>query len=174
MVSVLARIRVPMGFCLAGLYLFMAKPTWSTLSFGLTLAFFGVIFRAWATGHIRKNSQLAIVGPYTLTRHPLYLGSFIIGLGFCLAGANLLVLIFFIICFFSLYIPVMRIEGKHLRKLFNHEYKKYEKSVPFFIPNKWPSKGINSVFQPNRYWNNKEYKVFLGFIIAFGLLILKL
>ena len=95
MVSILSRMRIPMGFCLAGLYFYMAEPAWPTLPFGLALAFFGVLFRAWATGNIHKDNHLAIVGPYTLSRHPLYLGTFVIGLGFCLAGSNLLILIFF-------------------------------------------------------------------------------
>ena len=174
MVSILARIRIPMGFCLAGLYFYMAKPTWPTLPFGLALAFFGILFRAWATGNIHKDNQLAIGGPYTLSRHPLYLGTFVIGLGFCLAGSNLLILLFFVTFFFCLYIPVMKAEEKHLKKLFNQEYENYKKSVPFFIPSKWPSNKIISTFQLGRYLKNKEYKVLLGFIISFGLLILKM
>ena len=44
--------------------------------------FVGLLLRAWASGHIRKNDALAISGPYAYTRNPLYLGSFILGLGF--------------------------------------------------------------------------------------------
>ena len=112
MVSILARIRIPMGFCLAGLYFYMAKPTWPTLPFGLALAFFGILFRAWATGNIHKDNQLAIGGPYTLSRHPLYLGTFVIGLGFSLAGSNILILIFFVTFFSCLYIPTWKILEK--------------------------------------------------------------
>lgn len=174
MVSILSRIRIPMGFCLAGLYFSMAKPTWPTLAFGLAIALLGVLFRAWATGNIYKDNQLASVGPYALSRNPLYLGTFVIGLGFCLAGSKFLILLFFVIFFFCLYIPVMRAEEKHLKKLFDQEYENYKKSVPFFIPSKWPSNKIIGTFQLERYFKNKEYKVLLGFIISFGLLIFKI
>ena len=68
----------------------------------------------------------------------------------------------------------MKAEEKHLKKLFNQEYENYKKNVPFFIPSKWPSHKIISTFQLRRYLKNKEYKVLLGFIISFGLLIFKL
>jgi hypothetical protein len=44
------------------------------------------LIRAWASGHIRKNQTLAVSGPYAYTRNPLYLGSLILGVGFCIAS----------------------------------------------------------------------------------------
>ena len=99
MVSFLSRIRVPVGFLLAGLFFYLAEPTWPSWLLGIGLAFLGMLLRAWATGHVRKNDQLAVAGPYAFTRHPLYLGSFVIGVGFSLAGGSLLMLVVFLICF---------------------------------------------------------------------------
>jgi protein-S-isoprenylcysteine O-methyltransferase Ste14 len=81
------RVRVPAGFLLAALYFYYSQPSWKSLAVGGSIAFLGLIIRAWATGHLRKNDRLAVSGPYALTRNPLYFGSFLIGIGFSLAGA---------------------------------------------------------------------------------------
>jgi len=174
MVNILARIRVPFGFILAGLYFFMAHPTSLGLLLGGGLAFLGMIFRAWATGHIRKNEQLAVTGPYTFTRNPLYLGSFIIGLGFCLAGGHLLILIIFLACFVLLYKPVMRAEEEHLLSLFAKEYSDYRRKVPFFFPTRWPKHEKKAIFRRELYWNNREYQVALGFACSLVVLFWKM
>ena len=108
MLPILTRLRVPAGFLLAGLYIWLARPTWPLWLAGIALAFLGLLFRGWAAGHVRKNDQLAVSGPYAFTRHPLYLGSFVIGLGFSLPGSSLTILVLFLACFFLLYGPAMR------------------------------------------------------------------
>ncbi len=173
MVSVLTRIRVPVGFLLAGLYFYLAQPIWPTWLLGSGLAFLGMLFRAWAAGHVRKNDQLAVAGPYALTRHPLYLGSFVIGLGFSLAGWSLPILILFLACFLLLYGPAMRSEEEHLRRLFARQYPDYQRRVPFFFPTRWPKSRSAGVFSLEHYWRNREYRVVLGFASALALLIWK-
>src|SRR6476660_9023002 len=93
----LSRIRVPAGFVFAALYLYFSTPSSWSLWIGGSLAFVGIVIRAWATGHIRKNDELTVSGPYALTRNPLYLGSFIIGMGFSIAGGNLIIPAVFLI-----------------------------------------------------------------------------
>src|SRR5579884_4433032 len=82
------RSRVPLGFLFAALYLWLAKPTALSLATGGIIATAGVIVRAIASGHIRKNAELATTGPYAYTRNPLYLGSILIALGFVIAARN--------------------------------------------------------------------------------------
>src|SRR5437588_11900332 len=82
------RWRVPLGFACAGLFLLLAKPMPLTLAAGGAVALAGLALRAWASGHIRKNARLAVSGPYAYTRNPLYLGSFILGLGFTIAASS--------------------------------------------------------------------------------------
>lgn len=177
MVSILTRIRVPVGFLLAGLYFYLAQPVWPLWLFGIGLAFLGALLRAWAAGHVRKNDQLAVTGPYALTRHPLYLGSFVIGIGFSLAGWSfsladwsLFILAVFLFCFFFLYGPVMRAEEEHLRHLFARQHPDYQRRVPFFFPTRWPKSAGEGVFSLEHYWRNREYRVVLGFACALGLL----
>src|SRR5215216_5850418 len=82
----LQRIRVPLGFLFAILFGVFSKPTFLTLATGGAIGLLGLLIRAWASGHIDKAATLAISGPYAHTRNPLYLGSFILGLGFTIAA----------------------------------------------------------------------------------------
>src|SRR5207244_985679 len=51
---------------------------------GLVLWAVGLAVRSWAASVIRKGKALATTGPYSLCRHPLYVGSFLIMLGVCI------------------------------------------------------------------------------------------
>ena len=82
------RWRVPLGFACAAVFIVLARPTRLSLAAGGGVALVGLALRAWASGHIRKNDRLAVSGPYAHTRNPLYLGSFILGLGFTVAAAS--------------------------------------------------------------------------------------
>ena len=84
-VKFLQRIRVFSGFVIAIVFLVFSRPTPVTLAVGLSVALIGVLLRAWACGHLRKSSELDVSGPYAHTRNPLYLGTFIIALGFGVA-----------------------------------------------------------------------------------------
>src|SRR2546430_702890 len=70
------RWRVPLGFACAALFLLLAQPRPLTLIIGAIVAVPGLALRTWASGHLRKNQELATSGPYAHTRNPLYLGSF--------------------------------------------------------------------------------------------------
>ncbi len=82
------RIRVPLGFVFAVLYFWLAKPTWRFIALGAILIIPGLLIRALASGHVRKNEALATSGPYAYTRNPLYLGSLLMGIGFAVAARS--------------------------------------------------------------------------------------
>ena len=94
-------LRQGIGLLLVAVCAYYAQPDTGTVAIGLAMAVAGQVFRIYAAGFIHKNKQLASTGPYALVRHPLYLGNFLILIGFTLAAANLYVaggvLIFFII-----------------------------------------------------------------------------
>src|SRR5712692_11238828 len=90
------RIRVPLGFLFAALYLLLARPTWRSIVLGSIVVLPGLGIRALASGHVRKNEALATSGPYAYTRNPLYLGSFLVGLGFTIAAGRLILGIVFV------------------------------------------------------------------------------
>src|SRR5262245_5493976 len=84
----LQRLRVPIGFVTAILFAVTSQPTWSTLAVGVPIALLGILIRGWASGHLRKNAELATGGPYAHTRNPLYFGSFVMAIGCAICGGN--------------------------------------------------------------------------------------
>src|ERR1700677_4562678 len=78
------RIRVPLGFLFAGIYVWRARPRWASVAIGTSIALVGIAIRALASGQVKKNRELTTTGPYAYVRNPLYLGSIIIGVGFAI------------------------------------------------------------------------------------------
>ena len=72
----------------AAAFLWLARPTPVSLAAGALVALAGVAMRAWAAGHLRKNQELAVSGPYAHVRNPLYVGTLTTGIGFAIAGAE--------------------------------------------------------------------------------------
>jgi protein-S-isoprenylcysteine O-methyltransferase Ste14 len=172
--ALLTRIRVPAGFVFSALYLYFSTPSNQSLWIGGSLGFVGIVIRAWATGHIRKNDELTVSGPYSLTRNPLYLGSFIIGLGFSIAGGNFIIPALFLACFATIYAPVMQREMEYLKRKFPAEYERYQATVPLFFPRLTPVRMGQGQFSFHRYMTHREYQALAGFVAAISFLILKL
>jgi len=53
------------------------------LAFGWLTVAVGAWLRSWSAGVLRKGCDLTTSGPYSICRHPLYLGSFLLLVGFC-------------------------------------------------------------------------------------------
>jgi len=170
------RWRVPLGFLCGALFILLARPRWTTLAAGGAVALVGLLLRAWAAGHIRKNSALAVSGPYAHTRNPLYLGSFILGLGFTIAaGRPVLLGGLFAALFLGIYLPVMRVEAATLAELFGDEYRRYSAAVPLLFPRLTPYAGddARTKFDAALYMRYREYRAALGLFAAWGALALK-
>lgn len=174
--TIFQRFRVPLGFLFAAVFLFFAKPEPVTLLIGAIISIFGLLIRAWSSGHIRKNQTLAISGPYAYTRNPLYVGSFIMGLGFTIASGVWWLAILFAILFLGIYLPVMRNEAKELTDIFGDSFAKYAEEVPLFIPRLTKYRDESSSpnkFEIDLYLRYREYQAALGVAFALGVLALK-
>ena len=170
------RWRVPLGFLCAALFLVFAKPTPKALLIGASVSILGLALRAWSAGHIRKNAQLATSGPYAFTRNPLYLGSFLLGLGFTIASGRLVLALVFAALFLGIYLPVMRVEASTMGQLFGSQYDTYKRSVPLFFPRITPFRESGTAanrFDGTLYMRYREYRAALGLVIAWGLLLIK-
>lgn len=171
-----ARIRVPSGFFLGGIYLIFAQPTRELLIAGAAVAFAGLLLRAASAGFLEKNQKLAASGPYRYLRNPLYLGSLLAGLGFAIAGGRWW---FFLLLGFveaAVYWPVIRQEEAHLRKLFPGEFDVYARSVPMLLPRLLPHRKIQAprgCFRWDLYWRNREYQALLAYIVIILFLLVK-
>jgi len=169
------RWRVPLGFACAALFIIFAGPTRSTLVAGAIVSVIGLAIRAWSAGHIRKNDALAISGPYAYTRNPLYVGSFLMGLGFTVASARWPLAVLFAAVFLGIYFPVMRVEASTLAELFKENYQAYADAVPLFLPRLTPYRsGVErKKFDGSLYLRYREYQAALGLFVLWGILVFK-
>lgn len=136
----------------------------------LVLIIAGEFLRIWSAGNLRKEQVLTTGGPYRFIRNPLYLGSFLITLGFCLIAGSVwvwvLALCYFLIC----YVPVIRFEERILREKFQ-DYADYARAVPAFYPTyRWYSPATTS-FSFRQAIRNKEYNAVLGIVIGYLIII---
>jgi protein-S-isoprenylcysteine O-methyltransferase Ste14 len=170
------RLRLPLGFALAAGYLLFARPTPTLLVAGATVAFLGLLVRAWASGHIMKNDRLATTGPYAHTRNPLYFGSFLIACGFALAAHWALIAL--VALFFALiYVPTMQRERANIAQRFPGAYEEYCANVPVFFPRltPWRPAGADpSEFSRALYMKHGEWKAALGYAGALAVLVLRM
>ena len=166
------RVRVPLGFVFAAVYIWLARPTPPSIIAGSSVALVGLLIRALASGHVKKNEQLAISGPYAYTRNPLYLGSLVLAAGFAIAARSWLVAIIGLIIFFVIYIPVMRSEENFLRGQFS-EFAEYGRRVPRLFPRLRPYQSSSTAFSPHLYWKHREYNAAIGLALMIAVLIIK-
>jgi protein-S-isoprenylcysteine O-methyltransferase Ste14 len=159
------RIRVPLGFVFAIVYFWLARPQWISISLGMILIFPGLLIRALASGHVRKNEALATSGPYTYTRNPLYLGSLLIGLGFAVASRSWWIGLLLVVMLFAIYAPVILDEEKFLRQRFP-EFDDYAQRVPRMLPKLvLPQQKQNDAaigFSSELYMQHREYNAAIG------------
>ena len=158
-----ARWRVPLHFVAAVLVVAFARPTWTLLLAGAVLVLLGLVLRAWAAGHLRREAPLTVSGPYAHLRHPLYFGSAFIAAGFALAGGRPWLAGVLVLYFVLFYVPVMRREERE-RQARSELYAAYAAQVPAFLPWRRAFRGpaANAKFDLGVYWRNREWRATLG------------
>ena len=167
------RIRVPVGFVFAAFYLWRARPSWTSLATGAAIAVIGLALRAYASGYVRKASELTTTGPYAYTRNPLYLGSLIIAAGFAIAARSLAIALAAAAIFAAIYLPVMRFEEQLLRSHFPG-FDEYAQRVPRLLPRLSPPARSRGEFSGDLYRKHREYNAALGAAAMLAALIFKL
>jgi protein-S-isoprenylcysteine O-methyltransferase Ste14 len=177
------RMRVPLGFAFAIAYFWFAVPSWASITLGAMLSLIGLAVRAIASGHIRKNAELATTGPYAYTRNPLYLGSVLMAVGFVIAARNGWIALGATIMFMVIYVPVIKAEEVYLRGIFTG-YEQYAANVPRLLPRLTAYRGANAAgndshgglgsFSRELYLKHREYNAALGSGLMLGALILKM
>jgi protein-S-isoprenylcysteine O-methyltransferase Ste14 len=169
------RIRVPLGFAFAVLFLWLARPTWLFLAVSLVLVVPGLLLRGYASGYVKKNRELTTTGPYAHTRNPLYLGSMLIAFGFALAARSVWIAVVMVVLFLVIYVPVIRSEEEYLRSVFP-EFDAYARTVPRLLPRITGAGGLDpakGVFSAALYRKHREYNALLGAVGMYAALILK-
>ncbi|OLC22723.1 MAG: hypothetical protein AUJ02_01475 [Chloroflexi bacterium 13_1_40CM_3_65_12] len=105
------------------------------------IATIGLAYSVWGLAYLRRSfsiipeaRRLVTGGPYSLSRHPVYLGEVITAVGINLATAGwlgTLAIIYFIAC------ELLRIRWEEgvLSRTFPGEYPEYARRVPRYAPN---------------------------------------
>jgi protein-S-isoprenylcysteine O-methyltransferase Ste14 len=165
--AIARRIRVPLGFVFAGVFLWRAQPTWRTMLLSLLLVVQGLWLRAYAAGYVRKNAELTFTGPYAYTRNPLYLGSMMIAFGFAAAAANWVILIALAVLFAAIYVPTILSEEAYLREHFAG-FDAYAAKVPRLLPRLTPASfpadenASGGRFSGEQWRHHREYNALMG------------
>ena len=167
------RMRVPLGFIFAAVYLWLAHPNWISLAAGIAVAALGLALRAAASGHVSKDVELTTTGPYAYTRNPLYLGSLLIGAGFAIASRNLWVAFILLLLLAGIYWPVIRSEEEYLRTHFSG-FDEYAQRVPRMVPRLNPGGESAGGFSSALYRKHREYNALLGALGMTAALICKI
>jgi protein-S-isoprenylcysteine O-methyltransferase Ste14 len=170
-VEIIIRYRSFVGIICLIAILYLAEPSPVSLAVGFFLIISGMLFRAWSSGYINKDNELATKGPYSLTRNPLYFGNFILGLGIAVAGNNVYSYSIFL-GFYMLFFPfLMILEHKRLKKKFGPEYEVWAKKSHSFFPKikRVKERDFNISF----YMRNREYRVLYFSLFVIAVLILK-
>ncbi len=171
----LYRWRVRSSLFLILLILVLAKPTWKSILIGLAVCAPGLLIRAWASGHIKKEKELAVTGPYQYTRNPLYLGNFILGLSVAIGTNSWWCVLIFAAYFLIFYPPVIKEERERMKRLFPEKYDQYKDQVPLFFPRLKPLFSAGTIkFSWSLYKKNREYRALVGAIIFWAILIIKM
>jgi protein-S-isoprenylcysteine O-methyltransferase Ste14 len=151
------------------LLLILAKPTVLTILLGLPFIVGGAGIRIWSSGYIDKNKALIMDGPYALIRHPLYMGNFVIGLGFAIMAGEFSLLLVFLCAFGIIYLSTIMEEEKYLQELYGQQFSEYVREVPRFIPRLAGKNKDHMTFEWRRVRGHKEYKAWaaIGVCVIF-------
>ncbi len=184
--TVARRLRVPLGFATAAVFLIFARPSARSLPRSLALTLPGLGLRAYAAGYVKKNAELTRTGPYAYTRNPLYLGSVLIAFGFAVAARRVWLGILLVGLFLAIYWPTILSEEAFLRGVFP-EFDAYAAAVPRLLPRLTPARlflegnlraGVASPglrrFSPERYGHHREYNALMGTGALYAALLLRL
>jgi len=149
----LARLRVPLGFVAGVLALWLAKPTWRLLAAGTVVALAGEGIRVWAAGHLEKGREVTRSGPYGWSRHPLYVGSALMGAGVAIAGNSAVAAAAIALYLVVTMTAAIRTEEAFLRASFGTEYDEYCRGA---------GAASERAFSLARVWRNREYRAVAG------------
>jgi protein-S-isoprenylcysteine O-methyltransferase Ste14 len=163
------RIRVPLGFLTAGLYLFelgRRAPQPVAVAWSLALVLPGLWLRGYAAGYVKKNRELTQTGPYAHVRNPLYLGSMLMAAGFALALLSWPVGLALAVGFAVIYVPVIASEERFLRATFPG-FDEYCRRVPRLIPRLTSApapaeQNGSGAFSLGLYLRHREYNAGIG------------
>jgi protein-S-isoprenylcysteine O-methyltransferase Ste14 len=160
MLKKIARWRVPLGFAFGLLALWLAEPTRQSILVGALVALIGEAIRVWAAGHLEKSREVTASGPYAWTRHPLYFGSTLIGIGLAIGAASVAVALLVLGYLVVTLTAAIRTEEAHLTEKFGAAYPEYRAG----------RHSVRRSFSLERALRNREYRAAIGVLVVLAVL----
>jgi len=152
--------------------------TWGL--FSLVVGLVGLFFRILVVGYTPKNTSgrntreqvadvLNISGWYSVVRHPLYLGNYIMGLGISLFPFSWWMPVIYTLAFALYYERIMVAEEDFLRGKFGDNFEKWSAATPGFFPDfsKWDSPSLEFSFKNIL---RREYSSLFALVFCFTVL----
>ena len=137
---------------------------------GGLLVIAGLAIRSWAAGTLHKHAEVTTVGPYALVRHPLYVGSMLMIVGFCILIGQGGVVWLIAGTFSMLFFAAVNQEERTLAEKFGPAWTNYAAATPRFIPRRLTIR--NGSWSLQQWRRNREYQAVAA--TALGLLGLQL
>lgn len=150
------RYRTQLSALVAMVFLALARPDLESLLLGLVFIVPGESIRIWSSGYIHKNRMLTTTGPYSISRNPLYVGSFLMGFGFVISMAVVWIMVLFVIFYMYVYWFTIRWEEGKLKRTFPGEWEEYAGKVPRFFSPVRLGGYVRGDFQWSQVYRNKE------------------
>ncbi|WP_437224236.1 methyltransferase family protein [Planctomicrobium sp. SH661] len=148
---------------------------WELIAFAVSLS--GLMIRCLVGGLVPAKTSgrntagqvaetLNTTGVYSVVRHPLYLGNFLMWLGISLFCFVPWMTVTFVLCFWLYYERIMFAEEEYLRSRFGAAFETWAEKTPAFIPriSQWKSSNLPFSF---RTMLRKEYTGLFGIAVAF-------
>lgn len=157
----ISRRRVSAGFVLGAVVSWFADPTPALLAAGAGMATVGEAIRVWAAGHLEKGREVTVSGPYAFTRHPLYVGSALIGAGLAIASGRVLIVVVIAAFLAVTFGAAIRTEEADLTHKFGDAYAAYREGRV---------RGVERQFSIERAMRNREYRAVAGLVGVMALL----
>ncbi|MBI2842268.1 MAG: isoprenylcysteine carboxylmethyltransferase family protein [Armatimonadetes bacterium] len=116
---------------------------------GFLIVTFGLVIRILSRNWKLVNVGLVTSGPYAVVRNPMYVGSFLIGLGLCVIIGNAAFLTGFAVVFCVAHAIAVRGEERILAKKWPETYRVYRSTVPAWLPS---LAGLRKAIHEDRSW----------------------
>lgn len=128
---------------------------------GLVLVLAGLAIRSWAAGILQKSREVTTAGPYQLIRNPLYVGSFLIMVGFATIIDDAENIFFILGPVVVLYFFQVLYEERSLAKAFGAQWHEYASRTPRFVPKRLPREPF-AAWLKSTWLRNREYRALLS------------
>ena len=123
--------------------------------FGHLIRFLVIGYKDVHTSGKNRDQQVAnslnTSGMYSIVRHPLYLGNFLIWMGLLIWFGNACFLLLSGFFFYLIYREIIRVENQFLASQFGESYTSWSSKTPSFFP----LKGFANIKQPTTLFSMK-------------------